>query len=58
MTRGFQRASAAASSLVWFPPTSTRLVCPPPRGVTNGVEGLLRFAAKPKGHAGSWRVGR
>ena len=25
--------------------------------LTNGVEGLLWFVAKPKSHAGSWRVG-
>ena len=57
MTRGFQRASPAASSLARFLPTSTRLVWPSSRGVTNGVEGLLWFAAKPKGPPGSWRVG-
>ena len=60
MTRGFQRAwdgCATASSLVWFPPTSTRLDGLPPRGITNGVKGLLWFVAKPKSHAGSWRVG-
>ena len=56
MTRGFQRASPAASSLARFQPTSTRLVWPSPRGVTNGVQGLLWFAAKPKGPRGSWRV--
>ena len=47
MMRGFQRASPAASSLARFLPTSTRLVWPSPRGVTNGVQGLLWFAASP-----------
>lgn len=53
---GFQQAwdaGAMAPLLVWFLPTSTCLVCLPPRRVTNGAKGHLLFAAKPKGHQGS-----
>ena len=53
---GFQQAwdaPAMTSLLVRFLPTSMRLVCPAPRGVTNGAKGFLQFAAKPKGHQGS-----